>query len=134
MVTIPDWIKQSKQLTEAVIKDAWLELAIEANKSRFKGGRMPIDTGFLTNSTKASIGSLPSGTSVAPDNYSQLEWDSGNVALTINGMEIGDKLYIGWTASYAQYMENRYMFARSATQKWPEIVNDSVSKMRQRFK
>lgn len=129
-ITIPDWIRKSKQLTEAVVKDAALELAIEANKSRFKGGKMPIDTGFLTNSIRASIGSLPSGNNVAPDNYSQLEWDSGNVALTINSLELGDKLFIGWTAEYAPYMENRFMFARSAAQQWPEIVAKSVAKVK----
>lgn len=127
MVTIPEWIAKTEGLLTAVIQESAQSVAIEANKSRFKGGKMPIDTGFLTNSMMASIGTLPTGESKRPDGYSRLEWDSGQVSLVINSMAPGDTIFIGWTAEYALFMENRYGFMRSAAQKWPEFVNEAVS-------
>ena len=128
--TIPGWIAKSEALLTAVTKESVQTLAREANKSRFKGGKMPIDTGFLTNSMMAKIGSLPSGASVKPENYNRMEWDSGPVTLVINSMGAGDTIFIGWTAEYARFMENRFGFMRSASQRWPEFVDESVMQLR----
>ena len=128
--TIPDWIAKSEALLTAVTQESVQTLAREANKSRFKGGKMPIDTGFLTNSMMAKIGSLPVGDSVRPEGYSAMEWDSGPVTLVINSIDAGDTIFIGWTAEYARYMENRFGFMRSAAQRWPEFVDESVMQLR----
>lgn len=129
-VTVPEWVAKSENLLTAVIQESTQTLAREANRSRFKGGKMPIDTGFLTNSMSARIGSLPTGQSMRPDGYSALDWDGAQVNAVINSMDAGDVIFIGWTAEYARYMENRFGFMRSASQRWPEFVNDSVSLLR----
>lgn len=132
-VTIPQWLEKTESLLTAVVQESVQTVAREANRSRFKGGKMPIDTGFLTNSLQARIGSLPSGESTRPEGYSNLDWDGAQVNTVINSMDAGDIIFIGWTAEYARYMENRYGFMRSAAQKWPEFVNESVDMVR-RFK
>lgn len=130
---IDQWILKSTELTEAVIKDAAQEMAIDANTPVGKGGRMRVDTGFLRNSIAASLNSLPSGQNVKPDGYSKQEWSPSEVVTTINRMSIGDKLFIGWAAEYAQYRENQDFFARTAAQNWPQYVQNAVYNMRLRF-
>lgn len=130
MTTIPDWIKKVKGLELAVIQDASLSLARVANTNYNSGGKTPVDTGFLINSIKAAIDTLPAGQNKKPVGFRAADWDEGAVLAVINSMKLGDVLFIGWTAEYAPYMENRFMFARSAAQQWPEIVDKSVVKVK----
>lgn len=130
---VDQWILNSTVLTEAVIKDAAQEMAIAANTPVAKGGRMRVDTGFLRNSIAASLNSLPSGQNIKPAEYSKQNWSPSSVTVIINRMSIGDKLFIGWTAEYAQYRENQDFFARTAAQNWPQHVQNAVHNMRLRF-
>lgn len=120
-------------MATAIVKKSAEKLAEEANTSRFKGGNTPVDTSFLINSLYAAIGSVPSGPSVKPKGFSVTNWDSSQVTVVINGMDLGDTLYLGWTAEYAPYMENRYGFARLAAQNWKNIVSETTIEARIAF-
>lgn len=120
-------------VAEAIIKKSSERLAEKANTSRFKGGNTPVDTSFLINSLHASIGTLPSGESVKPSGYAVQEWNPASVTVVINGLELGDMLYLGWTAEYAPRMENMYGFARLAAQDWQQIVSETAIEYRSRF-
>lgn len=120
-------------MATAIVKKSAEKLAEEANTSRFKGGNTPVDTSFLINSLHASIGTVPSGESVKPSGYTVQDWNSSQVTVVINGMELGDTLYLGWTAEYAPFMENRYGFARLATQNWQNIVSETTLEARAAF-
>lgn len=130
---IDSWIKKSTLANEAVVKSSIQELAIQANTPVGDGGRMRVDTGFLRNSIAVGIGSLPSGQSVKPDKFSNQSWNPSGVTATINGVKMGDMVYIGWTAEYARFRENRDFFVRTAVQNWGDIVNSNAMELRARL-
>ncbi|MCD9096194.1 hypothetical protein [Luteimonas fraxinea] len=97
-----------------------------------QGGRMPIDTGFLTNSVLASTSGMP-GSAGQP------------VALVLLQVQLGASVFVGWTAAYAMRMEYGFMgqdslgreysqsgkaFLRGALQQWTNIVNDATIEAR----
>ena len=124
---IDDFIRKSEALTTGVVREAAQSMIEEAQTSRFKGGKMPRDTGFLTNSGKAQIGSLPSGESRPPPGAGQLQ-------AVLAQLQPGDIFYYGWTAAYARKMEIRYMFAQSAAQNWQQHVARAVTELKARIK
>ena len=120
------WIAKSERLSMAVLQQATQAVINEANTPVAKGGRMRVDTGFLRNSLKANIGSMPSGAS-SPGN-----WDDSEVVLTLTRLQPGQVFYAGWTANYARPREHYDGFLRMATQKWQEQVDAAARQLRQR--
>jgi hypothetical protein len=123
---VDDWIAKSERLSMAVLQQATQAVINEANTPVAKGGRMRVDTGFLRNSLKASIGSMPSGAS-APGN-----WDDSEVVLTLTRLQPGQVFYAGWTANYARPREHFDGFLRMATQKWQQQVDAAARQLKQR--
>jgi hypothetical protein len=120
------WVRATKQRQLVVLQTAAQSLFEEANMSRFKGGKMPIDVGFLKASFDASPNGMPSGPGrfdggALPDN-------SGNVSAVVSNMRVGDVIFAGWTAVYARRQEyEHYGFARSAVDNWQTHVNNAVA-------
>jgi hypothetical protein len=132
---IDEFIRKSQVLTTGVVREAAQSMIEEAQTSRFKGGKMPRVTGFLTNSGKAQIGSLPSGESRPPPGYMAGEWNgAGQLQAVLAQLKPGDIFYYGWTAVYARKMEIRYMFAHSAAQNWQQHVARAVTELKARIK
>lgn len=105
---IDQFIASSKDLAEAVIKDAAQSMATSANTQEEKGGLMRVKTGFLRNSIAAEIGTMPSGESVnSSPAVRRPEWEPMALMASINNLKLGDVLYIGWTANYAEYRESQ---------------------------
>ena len=123
---VDDWIAKSERLSLAVLQQATQAVINEANTPVAKGGRMRVDTGFLRNSLKASIGSMPSGAS-SPGN-----WDDSEVVLTLTRLQPGQVFYAGWTANYARPREHYDGFLRMAAQKWQEQVDAAARQLKQR--
>ena len=111
---VTSWARKSEARMLAVAQTAAQDMAEEMQTTRDKGGRMPVDTGYLRNSGMADIGKMPSGES-SPGNMR-------TVVLAINKMKLGDTLYFGWVANYAKYMEAKYAFMRTPAQKWGRFV------------
>ena len=116
---VTKWARKSEARMEAVFKTAVQDMIEDAQTPRDKGGRMPIDTGFLRNSGSAAINSIPTGGGF------------GNTAVVISRAKLGDTIYFGWTANYAQYMEAKYAFMRMATQKWGQFVKVAARRIEQ---
>ena len=120
------WVRKTKARQEAVLKTAAQSLFAEANLAVGKGGKMPLDTGFLRASFDASLSGMPVGPSRGegggnPDN-------AGNVAAVISNATTGDTIFAGWTAVYARRQEyERYGFARSAADNWQTHVNNAIA-------
>lgn len=128
------WVQASQGRMEAVLKQSAQEVIEIAQTPRSKGGRMRVDTGFLINSGKASIGTLPAGRSDNPGVNIGDEWDDGQVTLTLVRLKPGQTLYFGWTANYARARENKDGFLRMAAQQWQQIVNKNAAELRRRVK
>ena len=115
---------RAKEKMETVVKQSAQEVYSIAQTPKARGGRMPVDTGFLRNSLVAELnGSTVSG---GADAYT----------LAVAGMELGDTVFAGWTAEYARHMEygtsktpgNFYML--SAAQQWQAIVKRNADLVR----
>ena len=122
------WTKKTEARVEAVFKTSFSRLVEEAQTPVAKGGNMRVDTGFLRNTGVASIGGLPSGPDKNPfkEPGSAPEWTNSELATTINRLRLGQVIFFGWTANYAQHRENRDGFVRRATQNWQMIVNQAT--------
>lgn len=105
----------------AIFRESAQRIAHEASVPRAQGGNMPVDTGFLRNSIRGSTSSMPGSESEA-------------VEIAILSAQLGDTLYIGWTANYAIYMEARYGYMRLAAQNWKAIVNEVAKEVTERLK
>lgn len=108
---------------EAVFRQSAQEVIADAQVPVAKGGRMPVDTGFLRNSLVSGLNGAV--TSSGPDGY----------VLTIAGAGLEDTVFAGWTANYARHVEygargrpGRF-FMRGAAQKWPQIVAANAKKV-----
>lgn len=98
-----------------------------------KGGKMPVDTGFLRASGQLSLNGMPTGPTRGNADGSY-QYDANSTELKLAKAKIGDTIFFGWTAEYAQYMEARYGFLASAVQKWPAIVERVAAEIVARIK
>ena len=132
---IDDFIRKSDTLMIGVVREATQSMIEEAQTNYNKGGKMPVRDGFLTNTGKAQIGSLPSGPDKKPKDYVNREWQGGGqLQAVLAQLQPGDIFYYGWTAVYARKMEIRYMFAQSAAQNWQQHVARAVTELKARIK
>lgn len=131
---VADWVKQSKEAVEAVFHRS----ADLVGEAVMQG--TPIDTGFLVHSFQASASEMPSikkgskpNVNAGPGSYT---FDKGPINLVIQGVPLGNPIYLGFTAEYAPYVEygangraGRGM-VRLAAQRWQGIVNQAVGELR----
>jgi hypothetical protein len=130
---VDDWTKKTEQRMTAVFRESTQRVAsIAANG-------VPIDTGFARASIRASLDEMPGIVSGSkgedgktyPSNF-------GQVTLTIAGAELGNTVYIGWTASYILPLEYGHSkqapagFVRLAAEQWQVIVNGVVQEAKSR--
>lgn len=108
---VKKWVGGSKAKAEAALKTAVQDMTAEMNRPRARGGRMPIDTGFLTNSGSAD--GIP--VAVALMRWRPLQ---------------GETFTYGWSANYAPVMNARYAFRDAPVQNWQEYVKNAVNKVR----
>lgn len=125
------------QSVQDTINQAQLQGPSVANPSGGKGGRMPVDTGFLRASGRASLEGLPGGPIIgdkdkvypSPDKYT----DTPSVKTTIATLKLGGSLWFGWTADYANAMEVIYGFLGAALQNWQSNVEKNAIETRMRL-
>lgn len=132
-------VKDFRNLTveklELVVKQSTQDVMETAQRDKGSGGNMPVDIGFLRNSSFVSglNGSISAG-------------GSGDAYVgVIAGMELGDVFFGGWTADYAMRMEygfvgtdslgRRYnqqgnFFAQQAAAQWQNFVALNAQKAR----
>ena len=106
-----------------IIRIAAQDVFADAQKPVGEGGRMPVDTGFLRNTAQSGLNGFTIGE--GPDAY----------VLSLAQMNIGDTVYIVWTAEYARHVEYgttrmpARFFMRGAAQKWQMFVNQAARKV-----
>jgi hypothetical protein len=117
-----------------VLRSAINETVETAQVPTAKGGRMRVKTGFLRKSGTAQLNSLPVGPGrgdpKAPDGfYDNGGGDISGLVEALAKMKIGDTLYFGWTANYAQAREATDMFMENAVQRWQQFVKAAADRM-----
>jgi hypothetical protein len=100
-----------------------------------KGGNMRVDTGFLRASGAMSLTGMPTGPSRNDASEpNSVPYNEDTPALTLAKVQLGDRVYWGWTANYARYREYRDGFMRTVLQRWQRIVDGTVIKALERWK
>lgn len=93
---LDDWAANVTERLTAVVQGSTDRVIAVAQTPVAKGGRMPVDTGFLRNSLVSSI-----------NGQGGLEGAS-SYALVAGQMEAGDVATFGWTAAYARRLNNGF--------------------------
>lgn len=129
------WAAKSEQRMTAVFRQSAQTVAETVKMTRDRGGHMRVKTGFLRASLMASTSQMPSINPMAKpaddaDDNSYAE--DANVTLVIAGADIGETIYLGFTASYARAREYEDGFVRLTAQQWPQIVEQCAKLIRSR--
>lgn len=127
---VSTWARKSERRMTAIFRESVQRTINDAQTPVAKGGRMPVDTGFLRNSMTASLSGLPVGPSVRGEG----QGNPDDVVLVIAGAKIGDIIWAGWAAEYSPFMESRYGFREAAVQKWPSTVRNVTRDLRARIR
>ena len=125
--SVDDWTRATEQRMLAVFRESTQRVAsIAANG-------VPVDTGFARASVRASLDEMPSIDGGAKGERGKgYSADFGNITLTIAGAQLGQTIYVGWTASYILALEYGHSkqapagFVRLAAAQWQQIVNGVV--------
>lgn len=129
--TIGDWAKRVQGAEEAVFREATQELVSELNSL------VPVDTGFLRASLRASTSAMPVMSLDNPGGTHTI--DAGSVELVIAGSDIGDTIYLGYTARYGAHVHYGAKgrpgrpWVMMAAQRWPQIVASKAAEVRSRL-
>ena len=132
-VTVEQWAAQNMLRLRAVAQTAVQDMVRDVQTPRAKGGRLPVDTGFLRNSFASALNSTPRGPTKGPEGYRATDFDMQPIAATLLQLNIGDTVTLGWTAVYARAMEYRYAFNRAAVQNWSQYVNAAARKVQREY-
>lgn len=107
-----------------VARESIQDVIDDAQTPKAKGGRMPVDTGFLRNSLASGL----NGSFGPPD--------ANSYTLTIGQLDLGDVARFAWTAEYAIFQElgtsafagNHFVGVAAA--KWPQFVEANARRIR----
>ena len=127
------WAAKSEARMTAVFRDAAQTVAEEVKKPVAAGGRMRVRTGHLRRSLMASTSAMPriDPNSTNPDDVT-VPNDDSQINLVIAGADIGETLYLGFTAAYARPREYEDGFVRLTAQRWKPIVEESARRIKSR--
>jgi hypothetical protein len=98
--------------------------------------RIPVDTGFARASIRASLSQMPTFKNDKPDKKVKYPYDEDTIVLTIAQANIGETIYIGWTANYVPELElgsSRQApngFVGLAALEWDRTVFDVVARLK----
>lgn len=128
---VAEWARDVEGAFDLLFREAAQELASELNTL------VPIDTGFLRASLRASTTDMPLLTRENPGG--PLPDNMAEIVLVIAGAQAGDVLYLGYTANYAAHVHygangrpGRPWVAMVA-QRWQQIVATVAARVRTRL-
>lgn len=131
VASIDDWVRKSEARMLAVFRGSAQEVLNRAQ------GRVPVDTGYCRSTVTASKsqppGIDPSSRPVKGQKYNT-EGPTTVAILEIAGTQLGERIYIGWSCSYAAVLESGHSmqapagFVGITAMEWPQIVAEQVTK------
>lgn len=130
--TIADWARKVQGAELLIFQESAQELVSQLT------ALVPIDTGFLRSSLRASTTAMPV-MSLDNPGAGAFSLDAGEITLVIAGADIGDTIYLGYTAAYGAYVHwgangrpGRPWVAMAA-QRWQSIVAAKAGEVRSRL-
>lgn len=138
------WCLGVQEAVEAIFKQSAQRLAHELTDEVTRlvyeqppSPNYPKRTGFLRASLVASTASMPRLSIDNPGASSSI--DFGQIELVINGTDIGDTIYLGYTAKYGAYVHAGANgrpprpWVSLVAQRWQAIVAEEAANVKQRF-
>ena len=128
---VGSWANKVDGALEAVFKESAQDLVNELNKL------VPVDTGFLRTSLMASTTAMPQMTRANPG--VPVPADLGDIVLVIAGADLGDTIYLGYTANYAAHVHYGALgnaprpWVTMVAQRWTAIVAAKAAEVKQRL-
>jgi hypothetical protein len=128
MATLDQWTRKTQGRIDAVLKDSTQTVIRTAQRTKAKGGRMPVITNTLRGSLQSSVAG---GVSVGGEE---------SYILAAASMIGGDVATFTWTAEYAAAVNNGRNgrpgahFVEGAVDQWPAIVRASIAKAKARVR
>ena len=128
---VEDWVRDVKQAEEIIFKESVQEVVTQLN------ALVPVDTGFLRSSLQASTSAMPMLTRENPGGPDPT--NAGEIVLVIAGADLGDTIYLGYTAKYGAYVAygaNGHPgrpWVQMTAQKWPTIVGAVAARVKARL-
>lgn len=135
---VEDWVFETKERLISLLQMSLQTTVNYMQEPVASGGHMPIDTGFLRGTIQASKSSMPMLTGVNPGVYG-VQYDVASISAVIASIEQGDKIYIGYTANYAEHQEygsngrEGRAFVRMAVQRWPATVAMHAAQLKEQI-
>lgn len=139
---IKNFAKKTDENIMKAVRQAIQDMVTEAQTPVRKGGgggKMPVDTGFLRSSGLATLNVFPSGpgkgrarTKKDPPTGPLPEYNTDygeQLQIVLAKMKKGDLFYWGWTARYAELIEERYGFADSAIMNFQYYLDKACAKL-----
>lgn len=129
--TVGAWAEKVPNALEVVFKEAAQELVSQLTELA------PVDTGFLRSSLMASTTAMPQLTRANPG--VPVQADLGDIVLVINGADLGDTIYLGYTANYAAYVHYGTRgraprpWVTMVAQRWIAIVEAKAAEVKARL-
>ena len=128
---VGDWAHAVEGALEVIFKESVQELVTQLN------ALVPIDTGFLRASLRASTASMPVLSLENPGGAHQI--DAGQIDLVIMGADIGDTIYLGYTAKYGAHVHygangrSGRPWVDMVAQRWASIVAGKSAEVKARL-
>ncbi|HXU02761.1 MAG TPA: HK97 gp10 family phage protein [Polyangia bacterium] len=122
--TVSAWVLQTQARMNAVFRESTQRVVSQAQR------RIPVDTGFARASVRASLEAMPPIDPTFRGDPGRTYAPTGEVSVVIAGAQIGQTIYVGWTANYAIFLEYGSSqqapngFVRVSAQEWPRIVSE----------
>lgn len=130
--SVGEWARKVQGATELVFKESAQELVTQLNTL------VPVDTGFLRASLRASTTSMPVLSLKNPGGGS-FNVDAGEITLVIAGAEEGETIYLGYTANYGAHVHYGANgrpgrpWVDMVAQRWGSIVAEKSEEVRKRL-
>jgi hypothetical protein len=129
--TVGGWAHKVEGALEVVFKESCQELVSQLNSL------VPVDTGFLRGSLRASTSALPVLSLAHSGSSHQI--DAGQIELVIMGADIGDTIYLGYTANYGAHVHygangrSGRPWVDMVAQRWASIVAAKSAEVKSRL-
>jgi hypothetical protein len=139
------FIQKTEARAMAVFKESAQRTISAAQIGMGPAPGIPVDLGFARASIRASLTDMPQidPSKTGPKKTESSSTDNNlhlnDVALTINGIQTGGTLYVGWTAAYVGYLEKGHSkqapqgFVRIAALQWKRIVSEVSKELKGRI-
>jgi hypothetical protein len=112
---------------KAVRDESIQRLVDEISTPVGEGGNMPVETGFMRASLVAARGDVQLTKVEKPKGDATYSYSAGQVGLVLAETPMGETVTIGWTASYAEYVNYKRQFLGLGFQRWPQIVAETAA-------